>query len=187
MTSQPQRSAVRLTSAGYSLIEMVTVISLMGVVMLACALMIHTLLKVEQVTRRDELLSLTVNEVVHRFRHDVHRAELGTLSPDMRELSLSLGQGHVVVYQLEEQKITVREEIGDEVARREVYQLPGCQMSWESQVRPAGWKLQLKRPAVSLTTKNLPEEREIHFDIFALTSRYRDSQAIRVTAAREPQ
>jgi|GEM_PF-5577301 len=172
MRSNARSSRTRQQLAGYSLIEMVTVIALFGVVMLACGLMMHALLKVDRLSRQEESLSLSLTELTHRFRRDVHRAATSSLSEEPQTLTLELGSGHSIRYQQANHQVQVQQITQGEVTSHEIFRLPGCGLRWEALPNQAGWLMHVRRPALVLTTKVPVEQAGIDFVIEARAQRF---------------
>lgn len=172
MKSRFRPSPRRHRAAGYTLIEMVTVIALLSLVMLSCGLMMHALLTIDRISRQEESLSLSVNELTHRFRRDVHQAATSSLSEDRHTLTLNLDGGQAVDYQLTDHQVLVRQRTAGEETSRERYRMPGCEFRWEATPHQTSWQLHIRRPAVALTTKTPLDQAAINLVIEARTGRY---------------
>lgn len=124
----------RLTARyGFTLIEMVTVISLLSVLFTMTGVMIQFLLRSEQTVSQQAVLEMTLLNVSQQFRDDVHAAiKVGTTDDNSAATELELvgpiPQSIRVKYRVEGMTVIRESSKGDQPANREVYRLPECQI-----------------------------------------------------------
>lgn len=83
------------TRRGYSLIELMTVISVVGVLLGLCALTVQLLLRVSSDARDRSSTSASLGRLAERFREDVHSSHKADVEQAAR-LRLSIGSGPAI-------------------------------------------------------------------------------------------
>ena len=115
---------------GYSIIEVVLVISAVSIVLGLCAGLIHVLLRLEKGERTHLGETGTIARLAQQFRKDVHAATRATLDPiDERggaRLDVATPTDRTIDYRAGERSIVRTQHHGDEVERRETFSLPSC-------------------------------------------------------------
>ena len=100
---------------GFSLIEMLAIISLAGVLSLVGAKLLTLFLEVDAAVATDAAVLLNLERLEDRFRSDVHaalRATLAAADAGGQTLTLDAPEGRVIRY-LSDQETVVREVLGD--------------------------------------------------------------------------
>ncbi|MBI1347599.1 hypothetical protein GC163_15065 [bacterium] len=172
--------------AAVSLIEIVTVIALMGTVIMACGLMMHGLLTMDRTARREDELMRAITELSHQFRRDVHQATQWQLSDDQQTFTLAVPEQQTVVYQLAEGDVTITRTAADQMRQREEFHLPGCQIRCEFAPDLPGWTLHLQRPPVALQAAATTDRPLIDFAITARASRFSSDVSTSMTEGSQP-
>ncbi len=110
---------------GFSLIELMVVVTVVTVLLGLCAGMIHLLLKLDHAGRYSSELAADLTRLAHDFRLDAHEATpLDPTSSPLDSLKLPLGGGRTVEYQVRPGDIvrTLRE--GGKVRHHDLYRRP---------------------------------------------------------------
>lgn len=115
---------------GYSLVELLVVISSLAVVMGICVAILHSLLKLDRVGRAHLAQAMTRDRLAHQFRKDVHAAQtaLPKTVPGVLSDRLELGRrdGRVVTYEAKGKTLGRSERLGDQLVRVESYSFPAA-------------------------------------------------------------
>jgi hypothetical protein len=111
---------------GYTLVEMLIVISGLAVVFGLSVGMIHMLLRLDRGSRSRLGEKASISRLAREFRRDAHAA-ISARSVDAdgrRGVELELGGGRKVTYADDASKLVRYETAGADPARREIYRLP---------------------------------------------------------------
>ena len=124
---------------GFTLIEMVAVISMLSILFTMTGVIIQFLLRTDQTVSQQTVLEMTLLKVSRQFRDDVHSATQSSLGPDkqasgeLMELSGPAPGSTRVKYRVDGATV-IRESLdGDHLANREVFRLPDCQIQFRSE------------------------------------------------------
>ncbi len=136
---------------GFTLIEMVAVITILGTLLGLCAGTIHLLMRLDRSGRAASEEAADLARLARDFLGDAHAApptDPAGRSPD--RMTLDLGDGRTVEYQVRPGDLLRTAREGDKVRRREVYRRPS-RTSARLDVTPDGPRsiaaLILDRPA----------------------------------------
>jgi prepilin-type N-terminal cleavage/methylation domain-containing protein len=121
---------------GYSLVELLVVMTVATVVLGAAGVLLHTVLRTDQAVRDEQQAHAGISRLAEQFRADVHAAvaveppaaEAGAAAQPV-EYRLRLPAGQTVLYRFETGKASRLEQAGQEVKRRETFTLPGDNMA----------------------------------------------------------
>ena len=145
----PGADAARLAKIslrrGFSLIELMVVISIITVLFGMVGVVFHRLFLAEQVAMRAALTERTVSRLADQFRRDVHatsgadrdKGDDGvnrTLKLMQIEIDRTNKNFPAIVYSAREGEV-IREQLGgdDKLLSREIYRLPECRVSFPNQ------------------------------------------------------
>lgn len=130
-------------SQGYTLVEMLVIITLLGVVFGGVSTAIYGLVRIEQQSRTHRDSMRQIARVSLMFRQDVHMASgFATESPD--RLVLELPQNRQIVYSSRDGFIERQKKQGDTVLHREAYPMSSnLEASWETREEDAGQLVRL--------------------------------------------
>jgi len=115
---------------GYSLIELMVVLTVSTTVLGVAAVMLHTLMQVQKDSREQLLYHATLGRLGRQFRRDVHAAdgfrppEAGSHGNRPAAWQLDFKPDRVVRYSIEWGSLIRSEQIGGTLSRREVFRLP---------------------------------------------------------------
>jgi prepilin-type N-terminal cleavage/methylation domain-containing protein len=119
--------------SGFTLIEMMVVISILTVMMSLVGMTFHLLLRTEKLVSQSFVTERAISRLAVQFRDDVHQAETGLLTSDANpgkyELALGDSRGIRVRYAATEKGLVRLSVDRDQVVSREDYRLPECQIS----------------------------------------------------------
>ena len=129
---------MRLTRRGYSLVECLVVISLVGVTLSTITLTLHGLRRGD-LNARDELRhELAIDRVVTLLRQDVHRANAATLVPEpklaesAKTLQLTFGSNRSVEYSLAGDEVVRSLREGDQIEQSDSFSIRSASAgSWQ--------------------------------------------------------
>lgn len=138
-------------AAGYSLIELVVAIGLIGVLMIVSGTLFVALSRSERNAQRSAAAQQTIAHLDRLFRRDVHQARSAAIAQDDRAqavLTLSLPGDGTVRYAADEGKLT-RIAVADGRTHREEFRI--AEGKWQFEVRDRRVELRLTRPADTVT------------------------------------
>lgn len=148
-----QRSRQELRR-GYTLTEMLVVISLLGVLLSTTGWMLHLLMKVESASRHEQARQQTLSHLEEAFRRDVRLSKSAQSSHAESELTLTSHAGTAVRYRIHDSSVERSEFGSGETTRhQERFLLPECVVRLASASADQGttWSLIVQRPAIRLT------------------------------------
>ncbi len=112
---------------GYALIEMVIVISALAVIFALCVGLIHSMLRLDRISRNHLKEAMTVDRLARQFRRDAHAAKewktVANKAAVLDRLELTYPDGRLVHYQIQKGKLERLERVGDRTERFEFYSL----------------------------------------------------------------
>ncbi len=155
---------------GYTLIEMMVVISLLGVLLPTTGWMLHTLMKVELASRHEQARQQTLLHLGEVFRRDIRLSTTANSNDDARELTLTDPEGNSIRYRIDDFSIERRElGTGETAVHRERFLLPECVVRLDVAATNQGtiWSLIVQRPAIRLTQSSELRGRGLEFPIRA--------------------
>lgn len=129
---------------GFTLIEIVTVIAMLSILLTMTGVIIQSLLRSDQTVSQQAVLEMTLLRVSQQFRDDVHSATTLGPEPDKQfsaEAMELLGPqpGSIRLKYHIDGATVIRESFeGDQLANREVFRLPDCQVQFRSEPIDAG-------------------------------------------------
>jgi prepilin-type N-terminal cleavage/methylation domain-containing protein len=112
---------------GYSLVEMLVVITIASLVLTTVAVALHSLFRVDRDLRQELVQSMALSRISLALRMDAHEAISTTIEPvgeEPREIVFAHAEGRSVSYTLDEARIVRRLQQGGQVKHREVYAFP---------------------------------------------------------------
>jgi prepilin-type N-terminal cleavage/methylation domain-containing protein len=174
--TRPHRCDKHITNPrlGFSLIEMMVVISILTVMISLVGTTFHLLLRTEKLVSQSFVTERSISSLAVQFRNDVHQAETGVVTGDA-------STGHYLLVLGDSVSPRVRYEIspaslvrflvdGDQVVSREDYRLPECRVSIEgvSELNPLLRSLMIQRPGATIVQKEqMPRPlRSLRIDAF---------------------
>lgn len=155
-TSLATRNALR---QGYSLIELVVVMSMLSVLLALTGTTFYFLMRSEKSVTQSLVTERSVSRLANQFRDDVHQSirceQAGGVGEKKTELTLKTDDQHQVQYRTTKGGLTrYQVEAGNAVARED-YRLPECEIHFESdgESNPTLCTLVIQRPgAVMMRT-----------------------------------
>jgi hypothetical protein len=110
------------------MIEVILVVSSVSMVLGLCAGLLHVLLRLDRAGRAAAVEAATVGRLSRQFRRDVHAAVAARAEAKdgVAVLELELPEGRSVAYRSRTHALERTERRGEEVDRRETYQVPTC-------------------------------------------------------------
>lgn len=144
----------RSQRAGYSLIEMLTVISFLIALMSMAGLMLHGLMKADQAVRLEVQQQQTLLALQQEFRSDVHQSRAVELLPDQAGVLLTRPGLPARRYTTKQRGVQLEQQTEDGNWKfRELYRLDECRIAWQppGDDTPETWTLLVERPAILLT------------------------------------
>ena len=108
---------------GFSLLELMVVVALLGVVMAIGGQVLTALFRLQRQSLADIDQRRTLSALALRLREDAHAASESRLV-DATKLQLVGGGGQVIEYAIEGSQIDCRVLQGDQIVRRESFRLP---------------------------------------------------------------
>ena len=118
---------------GFTLIELVVVMSMMMVILSLAGMTFHLLLRTEKVVSQSFVTERAISRLSVQFRDDVHRSERGELTGDIgnekRELTLGDASGIRIRYAVTADGIARLLVDRDAVVARDDFRLPECHVS----------------------------------------------------------
>ena len=115
----------RNRTCGYSLIELLVVITVLASLLGLCVGTLHLLMKLDRAGRDASDEAADLFRLARDFRADVHAAtDAEPPSPSAERFSLALGEGRTVDYAIRPGAITRLVRLGDRVVGRESYRRP---------------------------------------------------------------
>lgn len=111
----------RATRMGYSLIEMVLLMGGITVILVLCAGLLHTLLRLDRSGRDAMTDTATTARLARQFRQDVRASRDAKAAEDAGSLELTCPDGPTVTYKRDGGLLRREEREGGEVRRREAY------------------------------------------------------------------
>jgi type II secretory pathway pseudopilin PulG len=115
----PRSGRATLRRRGVSLIEMVTVMGLVGALLTLTATTLHRVLRTEAVARAANARLAAVQRSASMFRADIHAAASVTVADDGRRLTLQWPDQSQVEYVVEPQSLRRTKTVGDGTLHRE--------------------------------------------------------------------
>lgn len=150
----------RASRTGFTLVELMVVISILGVILILAGMTFHLLLRTEKLVSQSFITERTLSRLAIQFRDDCHLSEQGEFvsSADggRRELRLIQPGGTVVKYVIGDRSLVRILVERDEVVSREDYLLPECEVSIPSTSDGVGSRLRalsIRRPGAGLVRK----------------------------------
>ena len=126
---------------GYSLIEMLVVMTLMAVVMSSITLVLHGLQRAERRLHDDADFDRTLHRLATQFRADAHAARgAGEIADDddsQSALTLEMPDEKTVTYSIEPGGVRRLVRQGENTMHREWFALAGRSVAWRSTTRGA--------------------------------------------------
>lgn len=153
-STRPVHESFQTGRAGYSLIEMLTVIAFLIVLMSMAGLMLHGLMKADQAARLEVQQQQTLLALQQEFRSDVHHCTSIELLPDSAGVLLTRAGLPSRRYTATPRGVQLEQQTADGNWKiRELYRLDGCEITWQPPATDASatWTLLVKRPAILLT------------------------------------
>jgi prepilin-type N-terminal cleavage/methylation domain-containing protein len=119
---------------GYSLVEMLIVVTIASLILTSVAVALHSLFRVDRELRQELVQSIALTRISLALRMDAHEAISATLEPsdgEPQRILLARPQGQTVSYTVEQTRILRQLQQGDQVKHREVYPFPeGTSLTW---------------------------------------------------------
>jgi prepilin-type N-terminal cleavage/methylation domain-containing protein len=119
---------------GFTIVELMLVVSAVSLVLGLCAGLLHVLLRLDRIGRSHLAETATVGRLARQFRNDVHAAtgakRLDVGDGPASKLELNLPGGRIILYEGREHALIRTQHQRDENDRRETYALPSCQGPW---------------------------------------------------------
>jgi prepilin-type N-terminal cleavage/methylation domain-containing protein len=128
---------MRARHRGYTLIECLVVVTLVGAVLSGVVVTVHALYRGQQRWADASVVRRAVERFVEQWRSDIHQARSVTVEPAAdgggaaRVLSLGLPGEKTVRYRLADQEIERLVHRGDQVEHREIYPLATLPVGWQ--------------------------------------------------------
>jgi prepilin-type N-terminal cleavage/methylation domain-containing protein len=111
---------------GFTLVEMLLVVTAVTGILAACAMLLHSLLRLESAERAHLADASTVSRIARQFREDVRTSETADPIPGANQapkLVLSGSDASVVTYQVDGERLVRTETNQNKLLRRELYPL----------------------------------------------------------------
>jgi type II secretory pathway component PulJ len=116
----------RAKRRGFTLFEVILVVAGASMIVATCAMLLHVLLRLDNVARSHLNDASTVSRLARQFREDVRTAAKAdrTSEPNQaQKLALATPGAPTVIYQVENDRLLRTETLGDKVLRRESYSI----------------------------------------------------------------
>ena len=146
--------------SGFSLIEVVTVISILTVMLTLTGITFHLLLKTDKVVAQSFITERGISRLSVQFRDDVHQAENGIVKNDPNtgtsDLVLENANGTRIHYSATPSGLSRLLVERDQVVSREDFRLPECQVSMSTGEGPQQSLriLRIERPGAVIVNKS---------------------------------
>ena len=159
---------------GFSLIELIVVMSMMMIILSLTGMSFHLLTRTERAVAQSFVTERAISRLAVQFRDDVHRSNEGTISSNVEnaigELNLRDSRGIQVRYLAASEIITRFLIKNDKIVSRDDFRLPECRVSIaagdqaESKLR----RLVIERPGAVLIQKQQvnPPLRQLNIEAY---------------------
>jgi prepilin-type N-terminal cleavage/methylation domain-containing protein len=134
------RKAARGQTAGFTLVEVMLVISLSSIVLCTVGVIFHGLRSAQRALREHQTAIDNIARLAEQFRADVHAAASAKITPAAKSgdsesppdmLKLSQTREKDIEYAADGNCVTRMARLGDQITQRESYALPAqCQVQW---------------------------------------------------------
>lgn len=139
-----------LPSNGYSLIEMLVVISLLSAVFVMVSQLLYGLLQAEQASTRDAVFDRRLADLALQWRSDLYAAANVAVDDSGSRMECNVSGGSSVAYSVADDAVV--RSTGGQPARREAYRLPGARIAFRRSVDdPQTIELVIERALPQLT------------------------------------
>ncbi len=150
----PRKDSLRPARSGWTLIELLATISVLGVVMTLSGLLFVAMSRSERTALRSSAAQQTLARLNEQFRRDVHQADAAEIletEPGQFTLTLAAANRPVAMYAIQSHELRRLAAVPDG-EHRETYRIPGAAWSFQrSSERVPKVSLSLLRPADTLT------------------------------------